>query len=341
MGFLVPMGYIKPALILLLPLLGLFIDFFLLSRLYRLTKRTRHEWDETLIGSLKYIPTFISLAIAIHLSFETYEFLHKYTGLKDRFLSFASVLIVSLFLSRLLGGLLELYMKSYKQDIPATSLIVQIAKVIVLLIGLVVALDKIGVAITPLITALGVGGLAVALALRDTLENLFAGFHILASKQLKPGDFVRLENGLEGIVEDITWRNTLIRQLSNNLIVVPNSKITSSIILNLHMPQPEMNVLVNVGVSYDSDLEKVERITLEVAKEVQREVEGAVPDFEPTLRFREFGDFSINLVVALRAKDAQSQYLLVHEFIKRLHRRYHQEGIKIPFPVREVYLRSS
>ncbi len=328
---------LSPIALLLLPLLGLLADLFLLSKL---AKRREGRWSNVVFSSLRYIPTLLSLIIALHFAFEVIPLTHRYLSLKDKLLSFATILIVSFFLSRLLGGLLELYMKSYKQDIPATSLIVQITKVAILLIGLLVALDKIGIAITPLITALGIGGLAVALALRDTLENLFAGFHILASKQLRPGDFVRLENGLEGVVEDITWRNTLIKQPTNNLIIVPNSKITSSIIVNLHMPQPEVSVPVKVGVSYDSDLEKVEKITLEVAKEVQKEVEGAVWDFEPVVRFREFGDFSINFVVILRAKDANAQYLLVHEFIKRLYRRYAQEGIKIPFPTREIYIKN-
>ncbi|MFN3947612.1 MAG: mechanosensitive ion channel family protein, partial [Aquificaceae bacterium] len=205
----------------------------------------------------------------------------------------------------------------------------------------IIAFDKIGIAITPILTALGVGGLAVALALRDTLENLFAGFHILASRQIKVGDYVRLSSGEEGFVEDITWRNTLIRQPSNNIIIVPNSNLSTSIVTNFHMPQPELSVIIPVGVSYDSDLEKVERITLEVAKQVQREVEGAVPDFEPLVRFFQFGDFSINFNVVLRAKDFPSQHLLRSEFIKRLKKRYEEEGIKIPFPTREVYLASS
>lgn len=146
----------------------------------------------------------------------------------------------------------------------------------------------------------------MALALRDTLENLFAGFHVLASGQIKVGNYIRLEGGEEGFVEDITWRNTVIRQPSDNLIIVPNSKLSSSIVINFHKPDSELAVIVPVGVSYDSDLEKVEKITIEVAKEVQKEVEGAVPDFEPFIRYTAFGDFSINFNVILRAKDVPS-----------------------------------
>ena len=95
-----------------------------------------------------------------------------------------------------------------------------------------------------------------------------------------------------------------------------------------------------LGVSYQSDLEKVEKVTIEVAKEVLQEVEGGVKEFEPFIRYHTFSDFSINFTVILRAKEYVSKYLITHEFIKRLHRRYQQEGIKIPFPIRTVYMKN-
>jgi len=138
---------------------------------------------------------------------------------------------------------------------------------------------------------------------------------------------------------DISWRNTTIRQLPNNVVIVPNSKLASIIVTNYYLPQQEMSVLVQVGVGYDSDLEKVEKVTIEVAKEVMREVPGGVPEFEPFIRYHTFGDFSIDFTVILRAREFVDQYLVKHEFIKRLHRRYQQEGIEIPFPIRTIYMR--
>ena len=100
-----------------------------------------------------------------------------------------------------------------------------------------------------------------------------------------------------------------------------------------------MAVLVDVGVSYGSDLEEVERATVEVAREVMDEVQGGVPGFAPFIRYHTFGDFSITFTVILRAKEFVDQYLIKHEFVKRLHRRYRDEGIEIPFPIRTVYVR--
>jgi small-conductance mechanosensitive channel len=194
------------------------------------------------------------------------------------------------------------------------------------------------VSITPLLGALGVGGLAVALALQDTLANLFAGVHILASKKVQQGDYVALDGGQEGYIVDINWRNTTIRQIQGNLVVVPNSRFADAIMTNFHQPAQDMSVLVPVGVSYDSDLDEVERVTLEVAREVLKEVEGGVPDHEPLVRFNGFGESSIDFSVILRSREFGDQYRLVHEFIKRLHRRYGAEGIEIPYPIRTLLM---
>ncbi|MEJ7555606.1 MAG: mechanosensitive ion channel family protein [Aquificaceae bacterium] len=326
-------------ILILVPSLGLFVERFVFYRLRRLSEKSPWGWDKVLIDSLRYIPTLWSFLVALYLVSEELKLPKSIILVKDKAFWLLFIISFALLVSRLVGGFLRLYINRYREDLPATSLVVQVSRVVILAVGVLIALDKIGIAITPILTALGVGGLAVALALKDTLENLFAGFHVLATKQIKVGDYIRLESGEEGFVQDITWRNTILRQPTNNLIIVPNSKLSTSIIINFHMPQPELNVIVPVGVSYDSDLEKVERVTLEVAREVQKEVEGGVPDFEPMIRLTAFGDFSINFNVILRAKDFGSQHLLRHEFIKRLKKRYEQEGIKIPFPVREVYLK--
>jgi small-conductance mechanosensitive channel len=218
----------------------------------------------------------------------------------------------------------------------SATIFVNITRVVVLAVGLLVLLNSLGVAIAPLLTALGVGGLAVALALQDTLTNLFAGVHILASGKVQPGDFIQLDNGMEGYVVDTNWRNTTVRQLPNNLVIVPNATLAGSILTNYHRPEQEMSVTVQVGVSYDSDLEQVERVTCEVGREVMRSIDGAVPSHEPFIRYHTFADSSINFSVILRAAEATAQYLIVHEFIKRLHRRYQAEGIEIPFPIRTI-----
>lgn len=209
---------------------------------------------------------------------------------------------------------------------------------IVILIAALVVLSTLGISITPLIASLGVGSLAVALALQSPLANFFAGVQILADKSIDIGQYVRLETGEEGYVTKIGWRATTIRALPNNLIVIPNSKITSSIITNYYLPEKELSVIVQVGVHYDSDLEHVEKVVCEVAKEVLQTVPGGRKDFEPFIRYHTFGDSSIEFSVILRVEEFVSGYLIKHEFIKKLHKRFKQEGIVIPFPIRTLHM---
>ncbi|UCG39022.1 MAG: mechanosensitive ion channel family protein, partial [bacterium] len=244
------------------------------------------------------------------------------------------LLSLTVVLSRISVGLFDIHAKRGKGDTPTISLFTNVIKLTVYVLGFLVILQSLGISITPVLTALGVGGLAVALALQDTLSNLFAGFQIIASGQIRAGNYVHLETGEEGYVTDVTWRNTTIRAIPNNMVIVPNSKLAGTIITNYHQPETSMNVYINLGVHYNSDLEHVERVTVEVAREVMREVEGAAADFAPYIRYHTFNDFSIDFKVVLRVDEYMAHFVITHEFVKRLHRRYNEEGITIPFPIR-------
>jgi len=250
-----------------------------------------------------------------------------------------SIICFTLFFADFLASVFRKKVSSLKEVLPPTSLLEHLIKILVFVIGALVLLRSLGISITPALAGLGIGGLAVALALQGPLANFFSGIHLLLSKQIRIGDYIKLETGEEGHIIDITWRNTTIKQLSNNIVIIPNSKLASLIIVNYDQPEKELSVLINIGISYSSDLEKVERVTIEVAKEVMREVPGGVPEFEPFVRYHSFGEFSINFTVILRAKGYTDQFLIKHEFIKRLYRRYREEGIEIPFPIRVIYLK--
>lgn len=221
---------------------------------------------------------------------------------------------------------------------PVVSLISNVAWFVTLAIGFMLVLSTLQINITPWLTALGVAGLAVSLALQATLTDLISGMLLLGTRQIEVGNYVKLSSGEEGYIADINWRNTTIRQLGANQIIVPNSKMTQSSVTNYHSPQPNLSVSVNVGVSYSSDLDHVERVTVEVGQEVMREVEGGVPDFTPVVRFNELGDYSIRFAVALQAAEFADQYRIKSEFIKRLRARYREEGISIPIPIQTVRL---
>lgn len=220
----------------------------------------------------------------------------------------------------------------------SVSLFSNIIKTTVIILGTLTILQAVGVNVTPVITALGIGGLAVSLAVKDTLENLIAGLSLLISKQVKTGDYIKLDSNYEGYVVDINWRNTSVKQISNNIIFIPNSKLASSIFTNYHLPAKEISLNVGAAVGYGSDLEQVEQVTIDVAKETMQEIS---PDFvtkEPTVRFQEFGDFCINFTVTMHVPEFIDQYKAKHLFIKKLNQRYAQKGIRVSFPNRELYV---
>jgi len=241
-----------------------------------------------------------------------------------------------IFADKFLSLLIKQY--AYRVEILRTSggIAQAFARVVVIGLGFLVLLDSFGVSVTPLIASLGIGSLAVALALQPTLENLFSGIQIITDKPIQLNQYIRLESGEEGYVYRIGWRATWILMPPNNVVVIPNKLLVNSRVINYHYPEPEMAVPVEIGVHYNSDLDHVERVTLAVAREVLQDVPGAIKDFEPVIRYHQFADFSVNFTAVLRAKEFSEVPKIRHEFIKRLHRRYAQEGIVIPYPIEAV-----
>jgi small-conductance mechanosensitive channel len=305
-----------------------------------MASRSSWRWDDIVISSLYHAPFLIFVVAGVYAATLTVSLEPKYRTLIDKGSAVILIAAATIVLARVAAGLVSVYHREREGGLPSVSIISNIARLAVLLIGLFVILQQLGVSITPLITALGIGGVAVALALQETLSNLISGFAVVASRQIRPGDYVRIEGGEEGYVTDVRWRSTTIRSFpENNMIVVPNSKLASSIVTNYNLPEKLMWLIVPVGVSYKSDLEHVERVTLDVAKELLREIEGGMADLEPRVRYQAFGDFSIDFNVRIPIGEFAQQYVIRHEFIKRLHRRYRDEGIEIPFPIRTVYMR--
>ncbi|MGH7389444.1 MAG: mechanosensitive ion channel family protein [Candidatus Rokuibacteriota bacterium] len=223
---------------------------------------------------------------------------------------------------------------------PVTGLAQTAARGLVLLVGGLVLLGALGIEITPILTALGVGGLAVALALQDTLSNLFAGMHLLADRPIRVGDYVKIAADVEGFVVDVGWRSTRVRMLANNVVVVPNKKVAESVITNYDLPESRMALLVAVGVGYASEPDHVERVLVEEALAAAKEVPGLLAEPAPFVRFIPgFGESSLDFTLICQVATFVDQYLAQHELRKRILRRFRQEGIEIPYPVRTVQLR--
>ena len=316
---------------------GRFLSHTVCGRLSVWAAKTAWKWDEVVVERLRRSIPGWTVLVGLLDAVSFWELPLRALSLVTRAVYILLGLSATLFAADVAGTLLVLYSTDQTQPgLPVASITQNIAKTTILILGALTILHAMGVPITPVLTALGVGGLAVALALQDTLANLFSGFYLTMTRQIRVGDYIKLDSGQEGYVQDIGWRATMIRMLPNNMVLVPNQKLGQAILINYYLPSRDLAVMVEVGVSYDSDLEHVERVTCEVGAEVMRTVTGGVPDFEPLIRYHTFGEYSIRFTVVLRAKEFVDQYLITHQFLKKLHVRYRQERITIPFPTRTV-----
>jgi len=213
-------------------------------------------------------------------------------------------------------------------------------KLVILTIGLLVILGTLGIQITPILASLGIAALALALALQPTLANLFAGIYIMADKPIRVGDYIKLESGQEGYVEDIGWRSVRIRMLPNNIVIIPNQKLAESVVVNYYYPEERMALLLEIGVSYEDDPIKVEKILVEEAVKASFEIDGMVTAYEmrPFVRFIPgYQDFSLNFTLICQVREVVDQYFVQHELRKRIWDRFKKEGITIPFPIRTLH----
>lgn len=306
----------------------------------RWSAKTSNKVDDILIASLKTPSLFWSIALGLYFGISVSDLPTKYLQPLDTTIYVILIISVTIAASNLSGKILRNYLFNTELPVPTTGLAYGVMKGVIIITGLLVCLSVMGISIAPMLTALGVGGLAVALALQDTLANLFAGLHILLEKSIRIGDFVKLENGQEGYVQDITWRTTRIRMLPNNMVVIPNSKLAQSIVTNYCLPEKQMMLFVSVGVSYDADIDFVETILVEEALQAASEVSGLLADPQPYARFSPgFGDSSLDFTIVCQVGEFVDQYLAQHTIRKRVFKRFKQEGIEIPFPQRTVHLR--
>jgi small-conductance mechanosensitive channel len=331
---------IPSATFLILVVVLLAVRAIALRALHHWAARSNSHMDELIIRAIKIPSIFLCLAIGLHLGVGLLELSSSKAIYITKAIHLAILLSIVIGVSNLSGRLFNFYIQKLDLPVPSTGLAQGMIKGIIAIIGFLSALTILGISIAPMVTALGVGGLAVGLALKDTLENLFAGINLLMERAIRVGDFIRLESGQEGIVTDINWRTTRVRLLANNIVVIPNSKLAQSVITNYYLPEKRLSLLIPVSVSYDTDPEQVERILIELAKKTAGEVPGLLPEPEPFVRFIPgFGDSSLDFTLICQVNEFVDNYLAQHELRKRIFKRFKEEGIEIPFPQRTVHLR--
>jgi small-conductance mechanosensitive channel len=313
------------------------LSYFILKLITKRIAGKKKNFGEYILKKLSKPILLIIFFIGTYAALKSLIVLNEYYGLIDGGFFVIVTLLTALLISNMLTIMMLGYLKVRKGFERTPGLLNRALSVIIFLIAIIIILGYFKVDITPMVAGVGLGAVVIGLALQSTLNNFFAGVHILSDKPIRVKDFIELDKDTCGIVEDIGWRSTRIRMLTDNLLIIPNSKLADSNIINYSMPKQDFSIWIPCGVAYESDLKKVEKVTLEVAREIQKTVKGAVKDFEPVFRYREFADSNINFIAILRIEEPMARFVVRNEFIKALKKRFDEEKIEISWPIRKIY----
>ena len=252
-------------------------------------------------------------------------------------ISFVGIFIGGWIAIRILGVFREAPFVEAKLAPNLRPPVFMIFRIMIFSIVFLIALDSIGVSITPLIASLGVGSLAVGLALQDTLGNFFSGFYLYVDRPIAIGDWIRLESGVEGQVVSIGWRSTQLLMPQESMIVIPNSKLSSSALINFNLPTSETTLTISLGVAYNSKLDFVEDTLQEAVSRVASRMPSIILKDEPPLvRFTAFGESSIDLKLGVKVRSFPDQALVRHELVKEIKQCFELSKIEIPYPKRVI-----
>ena len=336
-----------PACILVAALtIGVMINRVLTQKIDRTLKTDEGSVRAIFLHALRGIPINFCLMSGLYWIVNTSKLPDGLMRIFSYILFTVIVFTLTRVVERTLSGIISVKL-SGAGDVTSSTLLNTIFKTVVYASGILIILQYYGISVAPILTAMGVGGMAVALGLQETLANIFAGLQLILSKQVRINDYIKLASGEEGRVTDITWRlTTIMPPNEGSVVVIPNKNIAGAISTNYSRPRNDIIITVPIGVGYESDLDHVERVTMDVALEIQERVDGYEPmldikgtdrnPLKPAVRFYNFGDSSIDFNVFLHAHQFDVQYLMKHEFIKAITRRYREEGINIPFPIRTI-----
>ena len=323
-------------------LVAVLVHKLIFPLIIRFTQWTPTDLDSRFVRSLRWPATLGILALAGYLAVSVGLDLGDDQEKANTVAGAAGMVVGIIAVAGLLSATVDWYLANLASrtnhvvDLRLFPLIRRVGGVVVYGIGALLVLDVMDINISPLIAGLGLGGLAVALAIQPTLANLFAGTYVMTEGVIDTGDYIELESGIAGYVVEVGWRSTRIRTWGNNLVVVPNARFAETIITNYQQPAPAVNVYLTCGVSYDSDLDLVEGISREVMDDLLQNDNNAVKSYGSWFAFNAFGDSNVDFWLFLQARDRIASFNLQSALIKNLHRRFKDEDITINYPVRTL-----
>jgi small-conductance mechanosensitive channel len=312
-----------------------------LNRIFhRYAQRFENAWGNLVFSLLESLPIPLLLLAALYTAIEELPLPRAWERLGAKLILALVILVIFYFPAKVF----ILFLHRLGQKEPALERVTQpavfVIRALFALVAVIMVLENLGIQLTAIWTTLGVGSVAVALALQETLSNFFAGLYLLADRPVSPGDYIKLDLGQEGFVVRIGWRSTQLGTLPNNVVVVPNSTLAKAIITNYSMPEPRLAVTIPVSAAYGTDPTRVEEILLEIAQEAARQgLESLLIDPPPVARLIPgFGPSSLDFSLIVQVRQFRDQFLVQSELRKRILTRFQKEGIAMPFPTQSIVI---
>jgi small-conductance mechanosensitive channel len=325
--------------------LALLLERVVVTVLRKMAARTVTKLDDAFVECLPTI--WRPLVVLISLHFLVQQFLHDesettklspegaFTG---KALMVVSTVVLAIAVVRCSTRMIDAWVQSGPGRYAVGAAIKLGVKFAMVPLALVTALQAIDYPIASLVTALGLGSLAVGLALQDTLKNMFAGVQLVLDRHIRSGDFIEIDKNTRGTVLEIGLRSTKLRSVENNTVVIPNGTIANAIVVNYDVNDRTTHQVLTVAVAYGVDTRRVQKLLEEVAAQAQKEIHALTGD-PPRVWLRDLGDFSVNFSIEITLRQYAGRLAIVTEVYHRFYERLHAEGISIPFPTRTVYLR--
>ncbi len=309
-----------------------------------LTRKTKTDIDDKIIEKTNRPISLLLLVIGFYLAFVPFKATYaRFADVGENIFASIIILIVTFIIMRIVDVLIDGWGRKFAERTESTlddeviPLFHRFSRIGIMLIGTMFILPVWGIEIGPLLASLGIAGIAVAFALQTTLGNIFGGASLIIDKAVKVGDVIEIEGGVTGVVTDVGLRSTRLRTYDNEMVVMPNGKLADSRITNFLQPDPKVRGIVNFGVAYGSDIDKVRRITIKTIKNLDL----VLDDPEPRVEMVSLGDFSLNFRAQFWVDHFDKRFPTKCKILEELYNVFSKEGIDIPFPTRTIYMADS
>ena len=317
--------YLVPSLIVLAAVvIGVALQVFASKRLAASSFARRHTWLTLALDAFNVVVIVWVVSAGIHLAMQFAHVPESAMRIVDDVLLVLVCGSLTLCVARFSRTAVLHLSRGASEQIASGTLFAGIAEAIVISIGALIIMSSLGIKVTPILTALGVGGLAVALALQPPLANLFSGLQLIASRQIRPGDYVWISSGEEGFVEDINWRSVSVRSSTNAVIIIPNLTLATATFVNYKLGQPSVAIGIPLKVAYGSDLAFVEKLIRNAADRL-----GSLRDGDDvTIALTDIPDTTVQLTVSFMVKSRVGQVQARDAFFRALYDELQEGGIE-------------